>query len=317
MMDGAVAKGIKPLGPPLKWAGGKRWLKPYLEFLVGDIQDHQLVEPFAGGLSVAFGLRPKKALLNDVNPHLINFYQWLQAGLRLTINTSRTKENYLRNRNDFNKLIRNGEADSRRAAMLFFYLNRSCFNGLCRFNKAGEFNVPRGFYGKKNVQKDLRKYAAVLAPWSFSCIDFRDLDYGDDALLYVDPPYDDAFNDYAANGFSWEDQKAVAEIYRQHDGPVILSNHATPRLIRLYKSLGYKLYYIPAPRMINANGNRANALELLATRNLGTSLPAQKIDLFLESLRTGDPEDRFAWKITELQAEAQKIFKDEQIIVGG
>ena len=73
------------LAPPLKWAGGKRWLVPFLEPLWQPHRERRLVEPFCGGLAVALGLRPERALLNDVNPHVINFYRWLQRGLRIDL----------------------------------------------------------------------------------------------------------------------------------------------------------------------------------------------------------------------------------------
>jgi DNA adenine methylase len=67
--------------PPLKWAGGKRWQIPYLEPLWKPHADRRLVEPLAGGLAVALGLSPARAILNDINPHLISFYTWLRRGL--------------------------------------------------------------------------------------------------------------------------------------------------------------------------------------------------------------------------------------------
>ncbi|MDT7924708.1 MAG: DNA adenine methylase, partial [Chlorobiota bacterium] len=66
------------LEPPLKWAGGKRWLVPYIRRLWAAHRHRRLVEPFCGGLSVTLGLQPERALLNDINPHLINFFRWLQ-----------------------------------------------------------------------------------------------------------------------------------------------------------------------------------------------------------------------------------------------
>ncbi|MCK5366505.1 MAG: DNA adenine methylase, partial [Gammaproteobacteria bacterium] len=71
----------RPLRPPLKWAGGKRWLAPHLEPLWRGQSSRRLVEPFCGGLAVALGLDPQRALLNDVNPHPVNFYRHLQEGL--------------------------------------------------------------------------------------------------------------------------------------------------------------------------------------------------------------------------------------------
>src|SRR5215510_7130262 len=79
----ASTEGAAPR-PPLKWAGGKRWQLRYLEPLWKPNAHRRLVEPFCGGLAVALGLKPVRALLNDVNPHLINFYGQLKTGLTPT-----------------------------------------------------------------------------------------------------------------------------------------------------------------------------------------------------------------------------------------
>ena len=79
-LDG-VAVAQTELKPPLKWAGGKRWLVPTLRDRWRDHAHRVLVEPFVGGMAVALGLRPGEALLNDINRHLINFYLWLRRGL--------------------------------------------------------------------------------------------------------------------------------------------------------------------------------------------------------------------------------------------
>ncbi len=70
---------------PLKWAGGKRWLADTIAELYAPHRHRRLVEPFVGGLAIALTLKPERALLNDINPHLINFYRWLQRGLRIDI----------------------------------------------------------------------------------------------------------------------------------------------------------------------------------------------------------------------------------------
>src|ERR1700675_134123 len=76
---------VADIKPPLKWAGGKRWLVPHLRPIWENHTDRRLVEPFSGGLAVTLGLRPEQALLNDINPHLINFYHWLRKGLQIEI----------------------------------------------------------------------------------------------------------------------------------------------------------------------------------------------------------------------------------------
>src|SRR3984893_11959032 len=132
------------LKPPLKWAGGKRWLLSHVEPLWRAHQRRRYVEPFCGGLAMALGLEPQIALLNDINPHLINFYRQLQQGLQIDIETRNAEQLFYAQRHRFNQLIREQKSATAEAAQLFYYLNRTCFNGLCRFNRGGEFNVSFG-----------------------------------------------------------------------------------------------------------------------------------------------------------------------------
>src|SRR5580765_2783609 len=154
--------------PPLKWAGGKRWQVPHLRPLWAPHRHRRLVEPFCGGLAVALGLRPPRALLNDSNPHLIAFYRWLQRGLRIDIELANDEKLYYAHRRRFNELIATGQADGREAASLFYFLNRTCYNGLCRFNSRGEFNVPFGRYARIQYARDLTSYAPALEAWAFA-----------------------------------------------------------------------------------------------------------------------------------------------------
>ena len=261
-----MKKMVTPLRPPLKWAGGKRWLIPKLEKLWKKQSDRRLVEPFCGGLSVALGLQPKTALLNDINPAVINFYQQIQQGLELTISLDNDEDSYYRQRVEFNRLNQQGEAGNI-TAQLFYYLNRTGFNGLCRFNKSGGYNVPFGSYKKINYQPDFYHYQSTLLEWEFSNKDFSELVLRDDDFIYADPPYDVPFHQYAQQGFKWEDQVRLAEWLAKHKGPVVLSNQATENIIKLYKKLGYKLQYLDAPRRISCNVNGRKAVkEVIATR---------------------------------------------------
>jgi len=254
--------------PPLKWAGGKRWQLPHLARFWRSHSHRRLVEPFCGGLAVALGLRPAQALLNDVNPHLINFYRWLKRGLVTSLPMSNAEARYYTHRRRFNELLAQGEADTSEAASLFYYLNRTGYNGLCRFNQTGEFNVPFGRYDKINYRSDFLEYRLAFADWEFTSVPFDDvaLDAGD--FVYADPPYDVEFTQYASGGFSWDDQVRAAELLSRHPGPVVLSNQATPRMVKLYKSLGYRLTFLAGPRRISCDGNRTPAREVLAVRNL-------------------------------------------------
>ena len=167
----------------------------------------RLVEPFCGGLAVALGLGPTNALLNDANPHLINFYRWLQRGLRTQIPMENEERLFYRNRDRFNEILRTEEAASAEAAALFYYLNRTGFNGLCRFNRQGAFNVPFGRYKRIAYTRDFSLYQQAFAGWEFTSGDIEEvcLEKGD--FVYADPPYDVEFTHYAKGGFSWPDQE--------------------------------------------------------------------------------------------------------------
>jgi DNA adenine methylase len=134
------------LRPPLKWAGGKRWLVPHIRPIWENYRDRRLVEPFSGGLAVTLAMMPGRALLNDINPHAINFYTWLKHGIDIKIEMRNDRGLYYAHRERFNHLITHGYAASEEAAALFYYLNRSGYNWLCRFNQKGGFNVPFGRY---------------------------------------------------------------------------------------------------------------------------------------------------------------------------
>jgi len=253
----------EPLKPPLKWAGGKRWLIPHLQPLWDKHRDRRFVEPFCGGLAVALGLGPDEGLLNDINPHLINFYKHVQRGLKIGVKLENSERIFYRHRDRFNQLIARGEETDAEAAQLFYYLNRTGYNGLCRFNRNGEFNVPFGRYKTINYLNDFLPYRSVLRKWSFSSADLKSVSLKPGDFVYADPPYDVEFTTYSAGGFSWDDQVRAAEWLAQHDGPVVLSNQATSRIVKLYRRLGFKLKYLQGPRRISCNGDRTAAREVL------------------------------------------------------
>ena len=254
--------------PPLKWAGGKRWQIPHLLPLWTSARTRRLVEPFCGGLAVTLGLMPRRALVNDINPHLINFYRWLERGLTISVPMENDETVYYSHRGRFNELLAAGKGDTSEAAQLFYYLNRTGYNGLCRFNQSGGFNVPFGRYAKIGYVQDFSEYRDVFSDWDFSHADFEELELEARDFVYADPPYDVEFTAYSKDGFSWDDQVRTAEWLARHKGPVVLSNQATKRIVRLYKKLGFALRFLEAPRMISCTGDRTPAKEVLALRNL-------------------------------------------------
>ena len=265
--------------PPLKWAGGKRWLAPKLRATWARHTDRRFVEPFCGGLAVTLGLNPNRALLNDINAHVVNFYRWLQRGLTIGIPMRNEAELYYAHRAAFNGLISSGQEGSQRAAELFYYLNRTGYNGLCRFNQSGQYNVPFGRYKTINYRTDFTEYAPALKQWVFTAGDFVQLSLRDSDFIYADPPYDVEFVNYSKDGFGWADQVRLASWLAGHPGPVLISNQATERIVRLYIQSGFDIRFTDAPRRISSNGDRTPAKEVLAARNLWKAVPGEDLCL--------------------------------------
>jgi DNA adenine methylase len=264
----AEAATVRSLKPPLKWAGGKRWLLPELVDVWNGHASRRLVEPFCGGLAVTIGLQPRDALLNDVNPHLINFYRWLRRGLSSTVTMMNSRRTFYANRDRFNELLGHGEHETAEAAALFYYLNRTGYNGLCRFNRSGRFNVPFGRYRAIAYASDFSDYSRAFRNWEFTIADFEQAPLRPDDFVYADPPYDVQFTQYSKGGFGWDDQVRAAEWLAQHKGPVVVSNQATDRIVALYRNLGFSLQFLKGRRLISSSGDRTPALEVLATKNV-------------------------------------------------
>jgi DNA adenine methylase len=211
---------------------------------------------------------PQRAVLNDANPHLINFYRWLQRGLRIDFPMENQEAGFYRQRERFNALLADGKADTQEAAALFYYLNRTGYNGLCRFNSRDGFNVPFGRYTRIGYVSDFSAYREICSAWTFTTGDLDDVPLEGSDFVYADPPYDVEFTQYSKRGFSWEDQERTAARLAKHRGPVVLVNQATERVKRLYRKLGYHVAFLDAPRRISCTGDRTPAREIIATLNI-------------------------------------------------
>ncbi|MEZ8825732.1 Dam family site-specific DNA-(adenine-N6)-methyltransferase [Vibrio amylolyticus] len=260
----------------LKWAGGKYGL-------VEDIQRHlpparKLIEPFIGAGSVFLNTDYDQYLLADINPDLINLYNLLKEKPDLYISEAKRwftpehnrKEVYLDIRAEFNNTD-----DVMYRSLAFLYMNRFGFNGLCRYNKKGGFNVPFGSYKKPYFpEAELEFFAHKAKKATFICEGyvetFKRARKG--SVVYCDPPYAPLsttanFTSYAGNGFSLDDQAALADIAEKtaHNRgiPVLISNHDTTLTRRLYH--GAELNVVKVKRTISRNGAGRNKVdELLA-----------------------------------------------------
>lgn len=258
--------------PVLKWVGGKRWLVPRLVEYYD--KRRRLVDPFVGGMSVPLGLRAEQCSISDINPHLINLYRWLQAGLVWDpsdgVDFTNTEAVYYRNRDRFNELCdaTTGDWWTKEGALLFYYLNRSCFNGLCRFNEQGKFNAAYGKYKKLVYTTDFSGYREAMAGWEISYGTYLRITTRSTDFIYADPPYDNTFTRFATTDFTWDDQVLLATWLAAHPGPVITSNAYTERIVDMYTRLDFKVYIGDAPRKVSCDGNRASVKEILAMKNI-------------------------------------------------
>ena len=167
-------------------------------------------------------------------------------------------------RSRFNQLTRTGKSNTSEAAQIFYYLNRTGFNGLCRFNNSGEFNVPFGRYKTINYATDLSDYQSLLKSWEINVGDFECLKLEPDDFIYADPPYDVQFTKYSQDDFKWEDQVRLTQWLAKHPGKIVLSNQATDRIVNLYQDCGFTIDIVDAPRRISCNGDRRPAKEVIA-----------------------------------------------------
>lgn len=259
----------------LKWAGGKYGLVDNINRRLPE--GRTLVEPFVGAGSVFLNSNFDAYVLADINADLISLYRLLQtrpdafvreaAGLFVPGNND--KAVYYGLRTEFNQ-----EAEPFRRALLFLYLNRHGYNGLCRYNRKGGFNVPFGAYKKPYFpERELWFFAEKAQKARFVCQGYDEVFAGaePDQVFYCDPPYAPlsstaSFTTYAANGFTLDDQAILARLARETAAkgvPVLISNHDIPLTRELYRDAS--LDVVAVKRTISRHGhNRQKVDELLA-----------------------------------------------------
>ncbi len=232
--------------PFIKWAGGKRSLIPsiskYLPETIGTYW-----EPFVGGGAVFFTIanRVDRAILSDTNEELIITYQVVKKQVDNLITALRKHESKHKKDESYFLKIRAQEPKSALdIASRFIYLNKTCFNGLYRVNKSGKFNVPKGRYKNPSIcnADRLREASQVLAKATIRLGEFDSVvKPGQEDLIYCDPPYDDCFNNYQADGFSVQDQERLRNAIDgwAKSGAMVMTSNADTKLIRrMYRGGG-------------------------------------------------------------------------------
>jgi len=265
--------------PFLKWAGGKyRLLERIRAELPPPSTTLRLIEPFAGAGALFANSGYQKCLINDVNEDLIHIYRILKVDHERYIKEAATlfvakynaPDHFYRLREQFNSSL-----DHFERAVLFLYLNRHCYNGLCRYSRKGGFNVPFGRYKRPYFpESELRHFAGVLQHTEIKMGDYgvvvSKAKAGD--VVYCDPPYvplstTASFTDYARGGFSLDDQQRLANLAEKaaaRGAIVVVSNHNTPFTQKIYANAS-RLEKFEVQRFISAKGGeRKPVSELLA-----------------------------------------------------
>lgn len=218
-------------------------------------------------------------ILADSNPDLIQlFVQLAEEGddfihycRSFFMPANNTPDRYYALREEFNR-----SEDSRGKSALFLYLNRHCYNGLCRYNSRGEFNTPFGRYTRPYFpEKEMRRFIHAAGRAEFLHATFADsMKLGSEGdIVYCDPPYAPLsttayFTDYHSGGFKWEDQQLLAQTAAELAGRgarVVISNHDTKQVRDLYRQAGASLKRFQVRRNISCNANKRGKVgELLA-----------------------------------------------------
>ncbi|HGV4245562.1 TPA: Dam family site-specific DNA-(adenine-N6)-methyltransferase [Escherichia coli] len=250
-----------------KWAGGKFGvLEQIFRYLP---EGKRLIEPFVGGGAVFMNAGYQENLLNDVNADLINFYKTLQREAHSLITLAHrffqdynTQEGYLAVRNAFNKQV----YDDLHRAAAFLFLNRHCFNGLTRYNQAGEFNVGYGKY--KTPYFPLQEMEAFLGAEGrseFVCGDFAAVieAAGEGDVIFCDPPYEplpntEGFTNYSGHDFKFEEQKRLVSLLtdaHRRGAKVLITNSGAPNIRELYHDSGFRVEPLFARRSVSCKGD--------------------------------------------------------------
>ncbi|MCM2368462.1 adenine-specific DNA-methyltransferase [Proteus terrae] len=261
----------------LKWAGGKYPL-------VDDIKRHLpegncLIEPFMGAGSVFLNTEYDSYILADINSDLIHLYntvkqhpeKFMKDARLLFIPQMNIAEEFYQLRQEFNR-----STDAYQRSVLFLYLNRHCYNGLCRYNSKGEYNVPFGRYKKPYFpEAELIWFSEKAQKAEFVCQSYSSTMTNAEkgAVVYCDPPYAPLsptanFTSYHTNSFSFQEQEHLAQLASmlayERQIPVLISNHETALTKEWYVD-AKELHSVKVRRTISSNTlGRSKVNELLA-----------------------------------------------------
>ncbi|MCU1268867.1 MAG: dam [Acidobacteriaceae bacterium] len=244
--------------PFLKWPGGKRWLWATLQAFI-PAHFRRYYEPFLGGGAIFFALRPRRAILSDINPDLINAYIQVRDNLEEVIaGLAKLKINQA----TYDRIRKAHLTNDVARAVRLIYLSKTAFNGVYRVNQQGTFNVPFARQLDRKVfdagaladaSRYLQKSQLLARPFAKMLESVREGDF-----VYCDPPYtvrhnNNGFLRYNESLFSWADQKLLAQLARvamRRGAHVVVSNAGTDHVRALYK--GFQVVTVNRPSCMSA-----------------------------------------------------------------
>lgn len=261
-----------PAKPVLKWAGGKRQLLPELLAAL-PTTFRRYVEPMVGGGALFFTLAPQRALVADSNPELINLYRTIVSDLDGMIDLAAA---WPLDEKTFYELrdLRFEDLDTTHAAARLLYLNRTCFNGLYRVNRQGQFNVPWGQYKQPKIidrpvleaaRSSLRRAEILLG--DYVQVLRSNAQAGD--VVFLDPPYlpiseYSDFKRYTKEQFREDDHRrmrALVEELRERGCTTLITNSNHPLMHELYE--GYSIRVVDTRRNINSRADRRTGQDII------------------------------------------------------
>lgn len=223
------------LSPIVKWSGGKKdEIKKFIDFIPKTFDTY--LEPFIGGGAVYFHINPQNAVINDVHTELVDFYQSIKDGFSNEI------YNFMKdhpNEEETYYKVRSYKPSNRlENAQRFYYLRKTCFRGMLRYNKKGEFNIPYGRYKNYNFEdiKD-KRYEELLKNTEVLNKDFKHIfdNYNsENNFMFLDPPYDSEFTDYGYCSFGKEEHKKLAKCFKETNIKCLMIIGKTKFISQLY-----------------------------------------------------------------------------------
>lgn len=267
---------MKKVTPFLKWAGGKRWLASSIATPVLSV-DKRYIEPFLGSGAFFFSVAPKKSLLSDMNPELIEVYDVVKNNHRV-IADRLEKHQKFHSSEYYYKVREEIPSNQIDRAARFIYLNRTCWNGLYRVNRFGKFNVPIGT--KTNVILDSDNWDVVSAALAEAEIKSQDFEESIESaragdLIFADPPYtvkhnNNGFIKYNESLFSWRDQIRLRDCLRRagERGAIVISTNAAHDSVRDLYENGFGMQVLERASVLSGNAAyRGKFQELFITVN--------------------------------------------------